>query len=498
MAGSGPTRGDASVVDQGSADQRFCGHPIRRIAVAGAAVHGEGGCFGVTVEAAESGSASRCVDSADPVKVDSVTEAAGVGDVAGRVVEGRIRSGPVGRVSVESVVAGFAAVDEITDRCVEARVAARSGCGLVGVAALARGQVELGLLAVGCCLLVTAVNGVRSRTRSVGVAVAGDGVGIGVIGCETARSRRDITNSRCRDVVAEGTAAALSFQVDAAVAGGIGRVGVVAALPVGRVGSGVGMTGRAIADDGNPVGIEIVHNRRIGDKAAIDDIIRSAVAVQAGVLVEPAGHAVIDRVGEIDFPVGDRHWVTAAVEMAGAVEAAGAVAALQIVSVADGGCATGPAQIGCKAFVICDHIGPACIMKAERGTGDMAVEAADRVAVTKEIETVTALATAQIGICIGSVQGYPVGNMNVAAHRGLRTAAAAAGYQKKAEQGEAIDHILHHVVTSFIHDSERRSPRPWDCRDSGSTRLDRPGRRCGGGSGNRPGAATCGRFPSGS
>lgn len=317
------------------------------------------------------------------------------------------------------------------------------------MAILAGGQVLLGLPAMGRAWSVTTIDSVRCGAWSVGVAVGGDRVGIGVVRGKTAWNRRNVTDTRRRHAVAQSAAAVLGGQVDPAVTGGVSRVVIVAALPVGRVGTGVWMADRAVTNNRNPIEIKIVHDGRVGDKTTIDTIRRTTVAIQAGVLVNPPSHPMIDRVGEVNPLVGCRgRWVAAAIDMAGAVEATGTVATLQVGSMADCGGTAGPAQVSGKVLMIGDHIGPAGGVKLKWWAGNMTAEAADRVTVAVEIESVAALAAAQIGIGVGSVQGDPVGDVNIAARGGLRTAATTSGHQQKTEQGGKTDRILHHMLLS--------------------------------------------------
>lgn len=104
-------------------------------------------------------------------------------------------------------------------------------------------------------------------------------------------------------------AAIMGFLVNPTMARGVGQILIVPALPVCRVGTGSGMTGGTTADNAPPAVIEVIHDQKVRNKSAIDNICRTTVTIQTGKHVIPCVRTMYVRVGERYAPVRCRNGV---------------------------------------------------------------------------------------------------------------------------------------------------------------------------------------------
>lgn len=146
-------------------------HPIWREAMARITIQCKVGGFGMTGGAVDTDS-SFCRSA----QVGSVAQGAGGLNIAGRIVERIVGPGPGFRMGVIIEVAPLAAVARcpgyqgIINADIEARIIARSGIGLIGMAPLAESQIGLGVLAVQGRIQVRTIQWMRGLARSAGMA----------------------------------------------------------------------------------------------------------------------------------------------------------------------------------------------------------------------------------------------------------------------------------------------------------------------------------------
>lgn len=341
------------------------------------------------------------------------------------------------------VVATFAPLSPGTDNAaVELRVAPRSA-GLTvakltvnhAVGENPRGQ----SLRVGTMVAAETITTIQGMGSWPARAVAGRSniVGIEVVDDETARRRRQRTRPRAGHAVAKRTGSVRYATVGGAIV--ILRIGtnavIVAPLPVGRMRRGGRVASGAVSR-------RIIEDQRVSDKAAIEDVFRTAMAVAAIDLVGLGQHSVIDRIGERSRSVGDRsRWSAAETGMTGdrteqGTQAAGSAPPLQLRPMAGRHGATGPADLRGKTLVILNRHGPTGWVNRKRRSRGVTAVTTHRQTTPLEIDIVAALATGKIGIGVNRVLIEPIYRVRLPGWRSLGITVRATGDKEQREQGQ--------------------------------------------------------------